>query len=48
MAIRKEVKSLIDRGVWRKVVERTYQTTEDLLGINGFSKLKEMVPTEQD
>ena len=29
------------------MIERTYQTTEDLLGINGFPKLKEMVPTEQ-
>ena len=47
MAIRKKIKSMIDRGVWRKLIERTYQTTEDLLGINGFSTLKEMVPTEQ-
>ena len=27
--------------------ERTYQTTEDSLGISGFSKLKETVLTEQ-
>ena len=47
MAIRKEIKSMIDRGVWRKIEEETYQTTEDLLEINGSSKLKEMVPTEQ-
>ena len=46
MAIRKEIKSMIDRGFWRKV-EKTYQTTEDSLGISGFSKSKEMVPTEQ-
>ena len=30
-----------------RLIERTYQTTEDLLGINGFSKLKEMERTEQ-
>ena len=47
MAIRKEIKSMIDRGVWRKVDRKKYQTTEDSLGISGFSKLKEMVPTEQ-
>ena len=47
MSIRKEIKSMIDRGVWRKVDRKTYQTTEDSLGISGFSKLKEMVPTEQ-
>ena len=36
MAIRKEIKSMIDRGVWRRLIERTYQTTEDILGIKGF------------
>ena len=45
MAIRKEIKSMIDRGVWRNVDRMNIPT--DLLGINGFSKLKEMVPTEQ-
>ena len=47
MAIRTEIKSMIDRGVWRKIDRKTYQTTEDLLEISGSSKLKEMVPTEQ-
>ena len=47
MAIRKEIKSMIDRGVGERLIERTYQTTEDSLGISGFSKLKEMVPTGQ-
>ena len=47
MAIRKEIKSMIERGVGRKIDRRTYQTTEDLLGINEFSKLKEMELTEQ-
>ena len=47
IAIRKEIKCMIDRGVWRKVDRKNIQMTEDLLGINGFSKIKEMVPTEQ-
>ena len=47
MAIRKEIKSMIDREFGERLIERTYQTTEDSLGISGFAKLKEMVPTEQ-
>ena len=47
MAIRKEIKSMIERGVGRKIDRRTYQTTEVLLEINEFSKLKEMELTEQ-
>ena len=46
MAIRKEIKSMIKES-GERLIERTYQTTEDSLGISGFSKLKEMVPTEQ-
>ena len=30
-----------------KLIERSYQTTEDLLETNGSSKSKEMEPTEQ-
>ena len=47
MAIRKEIKSMIKRGVWRKVDRKNIQTTDDLLEINGFSKLNEMELTEQ-
>ena len=46
-AIRKEIKNMIERGVWKKLIERISQTTEDLLETNGSSKSKEMEPTEQ-
>ena len=47
MAIRKEIKSTIDRGVWRNVDRKNIPNNRRLIGKNGFSKLKEMVPTEQ-
>ena len=47
-AIRKEIQSRIDRGVWRKKTEKGYLTTEDLLEISGYSKSREMGPTGQD
>ena len=37
-AIRKEIKSMIKRGVWRKTIEKRYPTTKDLLEISGYSK----------
>ena len=45
-AIWKEIRSMIDRGVWRKT-ERGYLTTEDLLEICGYSRSREMGPTGQ-
>ena len=47
-AIRKEIKSMINRGFGERLRKRIYQATEDSLEISGFSKSKEMVPTEQD
>ena len=47
-AIRKEIKSMINRGFGERLTKRIYQATEDSLEISGFSKSKEMVPTEQD
>ena len=45
VAIRKEIRSMIERGVWRKT---EYPVTEDLLEISGYLRSKEMVPTGQD
>ena len=36
-AIRKEIRSMIERGVQKRQTERGYQTTEDLLETSGFS-----------
>ena len=47
MAIRKEIKSMIDRGVWRKVDRKNIPNNRRLIGNKWVSKLKEMVPTEQ-
>ena len=48
-AIRKEIRSMINRGGVREMLtKRIYQATEDSLEISGYSKSKEMVPTEQD
>ena len=44
-AIRKDIRSMTDRGVWRKTDNLT---TEDLLEISRYSKSREMVPTGQD
>ena len=38
IAIRKEIRSMIERGVWRKTDKKRYPTTEDLLEISGYSK----------
>ena len=48
VAIQKEIRSMIERGVWRKQTEKGYPVTEDLLEINGCSRSKEMALTEQD
>ena len=37
-AIRKEIRSMIERGVWRKTDRKRYPTTEDSLEISGYSK----------
>ena len=38
IAIWKELRSMIERGVWRKTNKKGYPTTEDLLEISGYSK----------
>ena len=38
IAIRKEIRSMIERGVWRKTDRKRYPATEDLLEISGYSK----------
>ena len=38
IAIRKEFRSMIERGAWRKTDRKRYPTTEDLLEISGYSK----------
>ena len=48
VAIRKEIRSMIERGVWRKHTERGYPVAEVLLEICGYLRSKEMVPTGQD
>ena len=47
MVIRKEIKSMIERGVWRKVDRKNIPNNRRLIGNNGFSKLKKMELTEQ-
>ena len=47
-AIRKEIRSMIERGIWRKEKEKRYPITEDLLEISGYSRSGEMGPTGQD
>ena len=47
-AIRKEIKSMIERGVGKRQIGRRYPATEDLLEISGYSISKEMAPTGQD
>ena len=38
ISIRKEIRSMIERGVWRKTDKKRYPATEDLLEISGYSK----------
>ena len=38
IAIRKEIRSMIERGVWRKTDRKRYPTTEDLSEISGYLK----------
>ena len=45
-AIRKEIRSMIERGVWRKT-ERRYAATENLLEISGYSRSRKMALTAQ-
>ena len=47
-AIRKEIKSMIEKGFGERQTERGYQTTEDLLEIGGYSRSREMTLTGQD
>ena len=47
-AIRKEIRSMIERRVWRKTDRKRYPETEDLLKISGYSRSREMAPTAQD
>ena len=47
-AIRKEIRSMIERGVGEKQTERGYPITEDLLEISGYLRSKEMAHTGQD
>ena len=46
-AIRKEIKSMIERGVWRKADRKNIPNNRRLIGKNGSSKSKEMELTEQ-
>ena len=49
VAIRKEIRSIIERGVWEeKQTERGYPVTEDLLEISGYFRSKVMASTGQD
>ena len=48
VAIRKKIRSMMERGVWRKQTERGYPVTEDLLEISGCLRSKEIAPTGQD
>ena len=48
IAIRKEIRSMIETGFGEKQIERGYPVTEDLLEISGCSRSKEMALTEQD
>ena len=47
LAIRKEIKSMIDRGVWRKVDRNNIPNNRRLIGNKWVIKIKKMVPTEQ-
>ena len=47
-ATRKEIRSMIDRGVWRETDRRGYLTAEVLLEISGYSKSREKELTGQD
>ena len=47
MAIRKENKSMIEIGVWRKVDRKNIPNNRRLIGNKGFSKSKEMELTER-
>ena len=38
VAIRKEIRSMTEIGVWRKKIERGYPATEDLLEISAYSR----------
>ena len=44
----KEIRSMIERAVWRKQIEKGYPATEALLELSGCSRSKEMALTEQD
>ena len=46
-AIRKEMRSMIDREVWRKT-EKIYLIAEEQLEISGYSRSREMGLTGQD
>ena len=48
IAIRKEIKSMINRGVWRKIDKVKIPENRRLIGNNGYSRLREMEPTGQD
>ena len=47
IVIRKEIKSMIDRGVWRKVDRKNIPNNRRLIGNKWFSTLKQMIPTQQ-
>ena len=47
MAIRKEIKSVIDRGVWRKIDRKNIPNNRRLIGNMWVFKIKEIVPTGQ-
>ena len=46
--IRKEIRSMIDREVWKKTERKKYLMTEDYLETNGYSRSREMGLTGQD
>ena len=45
--IKKEIRSMIERKVWRKT-EKRYPITEDSLEISGYSRSREIALTGQD
>ena len=47
-SIRKELRSMIERGFGERQIERRHPATEDLLEISGYSRSREMALTGQD
>ena len=48
VAIRKEIRRMIESGFGKRQIERRYLSTEDLLEISGCSRSREMVLTVQE